>query len=173
MSLEYIPGDENESQIAEPAPIANHRGWLKLMRTDAILDLIERSPLAFTLATIIALRAKFSPGHDPITNLDQGEAFLGDFKRCGMSRQQYRTAQKVLEKCGLATFKSTSKGTIAKLVDIRLFDVLNVTATNKATSSQPAANQRPTTNKKVRRKEGKNGGVGVYSSSSQTQKKSI
>jgi hypothetical protein len=108
----------------EPAPV----WWLKMMRTPDMLELIEVSPFAFTLAAIIALRARFKPGFNPITGLNQGEAFLGDHEKYGMSLQQYRTAKKQLAKWGFATFTATSKGTTAKLTDTRLFDVLNATA---------------------------------------------
>ena len=108
----------------EPAPA----WWLKMMRTPDILELIESAPLAFALAAIIALRARFKPGFNPITGLNQGEAFLGDHEKYGMSLQQYRTAKKQLAKWGFATFTATSKGTTAKLTDTRLFDVLNMTA---------------------------------------------
>ena len=99
-----------------------------MMRTPDMLELIEVSPFAFTLAAIIALRARFKPGFNPITGLNQGEAFLGDHEKYGMSLQQYRTAKKQLAKWGFATFTATSKGTTAKLTDTRLFDVLNATA---------------------------------------------
>jgi hypothetical protein len=127
----------------ENAPKAAHVWWLKMMRTPDILELIETAPLAFTLAAIIALRARFKPGFNPITGLNQGEAFLGDHEKYGMSLQQYRTAKKQLEKFGFATFKPTSKGTTAKLTDTRLFDVLNATA-NKRLNKQPTNAQQQT-----------------------------
>jgi hypothetical protein len=121
----------------EPAPA----WWLKMMRTDDMLELIKASPIAFTLAAVIALRARFKPGRNPITGLDQGEAFLGDHNVYGMSLQQYRTAKKNLAKWKFATFRLTSKGTVAKLTDTRLFDVLNVTANKRANKRATAAQQ--------------------------------
>jgi hypothetical protein len=117
----------------EPAPA----WWLKMMRTLDVDELIEAAPLAFVLATVIARRARFKPGFNAITGLVQGEAFLGDNEKYGMSLQQYRTAKKQLAKWGFATFTATSKGTTAKLTDTRLFDVLNMTANKQA-------NKRPT-----------------------------
>lgn len=127
------------TQDDEPRPA----WWLKMMRTPDILELIEAAPLAFTLAAVIALRARFKPGFNPINGLNQGDAFLGDHEKYGMSLQQYRTAKKQLEKFGFATFRSTSKGTIAKLKDTRLFDVLNATA-NKQANKQPTNGQQQT-----------------------------
>jgi hypothetical protein len=40
----------------------------------------------------------------------------------GMTQQNYRTAKKHLEKMGFITTKSTTKGTLAKLVNTELFD---------------------------------------------------
>jgi len=106
------------------------------------LELIEAAPRAFTLATVIALRARFKPGFNPINGLFQGEAFLGDFERYGMTEQQYRTAKAQLQKWKFATFRATTKGTVARLIDTRLFDVLNVSANGQA-------NRRPTTKQRT------------------------
>ena len=128
-----IPTQEDEQRPAR---------WLKMMRTDEFWELIETAPLAFVLAAVIARRARFKPGLN-LKGLNQGEAFLGDHEKYGMSLQQYRTAKKQLEKFGFATFKPTSKGTTAKLTDTRLFDVLNVTA-NKHRNKQPTNAQQQT-----------------------------
>ena len=131
-----MPDETTPANSPDTAPTANH-GWIKMMRGEEILELIEASPNAFTLAAMIALRARFKRGVNPMNGLSQGEAFLGDYKACGMSEQQYRTAKKQLEKWGFVTFKATSKGTIAKLKNTRLFDVLNLSANGQA-------NRRPT-----------------------------
>jgi hypothetical protein len=119
--------------------------WLKLMRTPEVLELIEAAPLAFTLASIIALRARFKKGFNPINGLFQGEAFLGDHKKYGMTMQQYRTAKAQLKKWKFATFRSTSRGTIARLTDTRLFDVLNESA-NRQPNRQPTTTPQVTYN---------------------------
>jgi hypothetical protein len=56
-------------------------------------------------------------------NLGMGEALLGDFEKCGMTEQEYRTAKAQLKKWEFATFKVTGRGTIAKLTDTRLFAI--------------------------------------------------
>jgi len=71
-----------------------------------------------------------------------------------MSEQQYRTAKAQLEKWGFATFKATNKGTIGQLTDTRLFAIFPFSshehAHRRATTSQRAANDRPTTNKDLK-----------------------
>ena len=126
-------------QPATPAPNAEpatNLGWVKMMRGEPITELIEAAPLAFTLAAIIALRARFKSGVNLMNGTCRGEALLGDYKACGMSEQQYRTAKKQLEKWGFATFKATTKGTTGKLTDTRLFDVLSLTG-NGQTNRRP------------------------------------
>ena len=126
-----------------------------MMRTDDLKELIEAAPMAFVLAAVIATRARFMPGVS-LQGLHRGEAFLGDWKQCGMTRQQYRTALAQLEKWRFATIRSTSRGTVARLMDSRLFDPLNESrnepANHQATIDQPSANHQPTTNNKVTQK---------------------
>jgi hypothetical protein len=97
-------------------------GWLKAMRTEDAMELIAQNPLAYTLAAMIALRARWREGFNR-HGLGIGEAMLGDFEKYGMTEKQYRTAKTHLEKGGFAAFRRASKGTIAKLTDMRLFSV--------------------------------------------------
>lgn len=110
------------------------------MRGPALRELIENAPLAFTLAAIIAMRARHSPGIS-IKGLCRGEALIGDYEKFGMTRQQYRTALRQLNTWGFATIKTTRRGTIAKLTDSRLFDVLSFSDVKQInqhpTNSQP------------------------------------
>jgi len=142
--------DESQNQNAPDNERTTNFGWVKMMRGEDFNELIEKSPLAFALAAVIAQRARFKPGVNLLNGLCQGEAFLGDHKAYGMSKQQYRTAKKRLEKWRFATFKPTSRGTTAKLINTRLFDVLNETAEKPAntrgntqtTRSQHASNNK-------------------------------
>jgi hypothetical protein len=61
-----------------------------------------------------------------------------------MSRQEYRTAKKKLEDWGIATFRATNKGTIAKLCDTRVYDT-NPEESNQQTNT-PATNEQPSSN---------------------------
>lgn len=99
------------------------RGWFKAVRSQDALELIKSDPFAFVLAYIIATRANWHDGFNH-HNLSFGQAFIGDFESYGMSERNYRTAKQHLSKYGFATFKATNKGTIAKLIDTRLFDVV-------------------------------------------------
>ena len=123
---------------------ADDGGFFKAMRTADMEDLIESNPLAYVLAAVIAKRARWSPGVGP-NGLNQGQAFVGDHRRYGMTRQQYRTAQGHLEKGHFATFHATNKGTVAKLIDTRLFDV-EYNAANQPNNHQ-ATNRQPLTKK--------------------------
>jgi hypothetical protein len=148
---EQIFNPENHPAYYEPPETIRYVGFVKLMRTADVVDLIARSPIAFALATTIALRARFHNNVSRLTGLQQGEAFLGDYKRCGMTEGQYRQAKKLLEKHRFATFRTTNRGTIAKLMDTSLFDPCNVAdydpTYEQTTSKQRADNGQATTNK--------------------------
>jgi hypothetical protein len=120
-------------------PAAAQAGFVKMTRSDDIIELIQEWPLAFALAAVIALRARYRPGKS-LKGLQPGEAFIGDHQQCGMSEQQYRTCKEKLAQWGFAMFKPTNKGTVAKLTDTRLFDVLSEssqrTANGQLTDSQ-------------------------------------
>jgi len=127
----------------------NNRSYVKLWRDEAVFEIIAANPLAWALATVIALRARWSQAFN-VHGLMPGEAFLGDFKRCGMTEQQYRTAKAQLEKWRFASFRPTNKGTVAKLTDTRLFSILpdsdNGQGNGRPTDGQRTANGRVTTN---------------------------
>lgn len=93
-------------------------GWIKLLRTPAIYELL-RYKNAFVLLTIIALRARRTANEQ----LKTGEAFIGDYAEYGLTERQYRTAKLVLQKRGIATFKGTPRGTIARLTDGHIYDI--------------------------------------------------
>lgn len=136
--------------------------WFKAVRSGDALELIKANPNAFVLAYVIAHRARYREGFSA-DGLEHGEAMLGDFQNYGMSEQNYRTAKEQLTKWHFATFKTTNKGTLGKLMDSRLFDPLNSTANgqtnSRPTDSQRTGNGRVTTNYKVKKeKNEKQGG---------------
>jgi len=128
-----------------------NNSWFKAVRSPDVLELIKASPPAFSLAFLIAYRARYTEGFN-CDGLEQGEAMLGDHKSYGMSARQYRTAKQQLAKWRFATFKTTSRGTLGKLADTRLFDPLNIVSDKlgdkQPTSCRQAADKLPTTNKK-------------------------
>ena len=112
-------------------------GWFQAMRFPDMPGLVRMKRNAFILAYLIAYRARWSAGFNPL-GLDLGEAAI-DYENWGLSRQEFRTAQAFLEKNQLATFRPTSVGTVGKLIDSRLFCVLPGDANQ-------LPNRNPTTN---------------------------
>lgn len=122
--------------------------WFKALRNDEALELIAANANAFVLLYVIAYRAQWSNKFNR-HGLDPGEALLGDFKTLGMSEQNYRTAKQVLRRFQFATFRPTPRGTVAKLLDARIFDLCLAPA-NEPANKQPTniprpANGQPTT----------------------------
>src|SRR5690554_5960048 len=108
-----------------------NRGWFKVMRNPEIEEVLAAKPKAFLLLFQIAFRAQRTATFNRY-NLNPGEAFIGDLKTIGLTDGEYRGAKNFLEKHGFATFKPTNKGTIATLINSRVFDI-NVEPTNEQT----------------------------------------
>jgi hypothetical protein len=121
-------------------PPADNGGWFRAMRNPETIELIRANPNAFTLAFMIAYRGQYREGFNPHC-LAAGEALLGDHSSYGMSEQNYRTAKAQLEKWKFATFKPTSKGTVGKLTDTRLFSIFRLEGNDPA-NRQPTDSQR-------------------------------
>ena len=114
-----------------------------------VSELLKKNQNAFILLYFIAMRAWRGPGISP-RGCAIGEALIGDYSTMGMSEQEYRTAKKHLKKMEFITSRSTSKGTIAKLINTELFDPNfdfgNDQINEELTSKQRAANGQATTN---------------------------
>lgn len=152
------PVDASERK-AEGEP-GQRCGWFRAMRTSDALDLIRANPLAYILAAVIAHRAQYRVGFNPY-NRALGEALLGDHENYGMSARQYRTAKEQLAKWHFATFNATSRGTIGKLTNTRLFAIFRLESDERndtqATSERRATDEQPTDSRRLpRTKEGKN-----------------
>jgi hypothetical protein len=96
--------------------------FLMLMKNEDTMELLVNAPNAFTLLYQIASRAKRSYGYS-VHGLKVGQAYIGDYKSIGLTERKYRTAKGLLERSGFATFKGTNKGTIATLINSRVFDI--------------------------------------------------
>lgn len=112
-------------------------GFIQLNRCEKTFFLLKNFPNAFLLLTLIALRARRTP--HPYNEMEIGEAYIGDWNSCGLTRKEYRTALAYLErqeillisqtnkKCKKrATSEATSRttrGTIVKLLDSELWNV--------------------------------------------------
>jgi hypothetical protein len=128
------------------------------------------------LLALIALRARWRSGFSA-DGLEIGEALIGDYNNCGMTRREYRTRVERLLKWELITLRPTPKGTIAKLTSSAVFDINECPTSDenrpskrptllplknhterppqRPTDGQQTANKRPLT-KNERRKERKN-----------------
>lgn len=137
-------------------------GFIKFHRSKEFEEMVEHYPLAFVLLAVIAQRAKRTTEFSAI-GLEVGEALLGDHSKYGLTRQQFRTCVLKLKLYGFLTIKSTTRGTIVKLLKNSIFDTnCEQQPTNEPTNSQPSNNHQTTTKKKERSKEVKK----LYSSDS-------
>ncbi len=109
------------------------------------IELIKH-PLEFALLALIAQRAKRTTEYSE-HNLEVGEALIGDHKSHGASPREYRTAKLRLEKWGFSTFKTTNKGTIAKITNSSVFDI-NTVGSDKQNDDQ-TTNKRQTSDKQA------------------------
>lgn len=111
--------------------------------------LIKKRPTAFVLLAIIAKRARKVPLKVD-DGYEVGEAFIGDYKEYGATQQSYRTDKKCLENFKLVTFKTTNRGTVAKIVNSSIFDISRESSTSKVTDKQQSNNMQLTTKQEVR-----------------------
>lgn len=95
---------------------------------------------AFIVAFIIAYRSRWNSEFNPL-GLPMGWAAI-DYETWGLTRQEFRTARQILEKFNFATFSSTKAGTVGKLNDTRLFEVVTTDDNNQQPNQMPT--NRPT-----------------------------
>lgn len=131
---------------ANRPPLAG--GFVKLMRGDDTRDLIEFHPVEFWMISLVAYRARRTPGG----GLQPGEALIGvgDAIRAGYTARQYRTAKKRLEACHKTTSRTTSRGTIIILTDASIYDI-NGFQNDKPNDKQTTTNK----NERMKTKEEK------------------
>ncbi len=108
-------------------------GFIKLNREKG-RELLEEDPQAFLLLSQIALRARRTDTECSRIPLKANQALLGDYKKAGLTRHQYRSTQERLTRYGLATFEPRKKGTIATLTSIEAYDI---NAEQNVPSNQP------------------------------------
>ncbi len=119
--------------------------FIMQLRDKPLWDLLKYDHNGFILLTAIAQRARRTDTVN-IFGLEIGEALLGDHREIGMSRGEYREATKRLTKLGFTTIRTTSKGTVFKLIDSSVYDINEETTTNNSTIEQPSSNHPTTTN---------------------------
>lgn len=97
-------------------------GWIAMNRSEEADLLQEGHPAAFLLLCQIGRRARWRREPCAITGLGYAQAMIGDWKRAGLqSEKSYRHAMGVLKRAGLVAFKGANKGTVATLLDARIF----------------------------------------------------
>jgi hypothetical protein len=118
--------------------------FLKLMKNKESMEILTNAPNAFLLLTQIALRAKRTNDFN-VHGLTIGQALVGDYQSIGLTEQRYRTAKAQLQSWGFVTFKGTNKGTIANLINSRVFDI---NEEGKRRAKRRPSDEQETTNKK-------------------------
>lgn len=120
-------------------------------KENTVLWILEKRPTALLLLTLAASRAKLFEDH-PDKTLEIGEAFIGDYKKYGVTEQVYRGDKKFLETNGLVTTRATNRGTIIKIVSSEFFDFTK-DESNGQRFQKPTVHQRLTRKKETRIKE--------------------
>ena len=123
--------------------------FIKLVKGEMLDSLLEHEPNCFLLLTQIAKRAKRTQTPTP-SGLEVNQAYIGDYKKCGLTRQTYRTSLEKLKRFGLIAYFSTNKGTVVTITNTAIYDINVESANHPATIQQPTDNQQITTNKKER-----------------------
>jgi hypothetical protein len=115
-------------------------------------QMLLKRPTAFLLLYIIANRARRT-NDSKFDDLKVGEALIGDYLSYGATEQIYRSDKDFLERYKFATFRATSKGTIAKLIDTSIFNInpepANDQPNEQLTNNQRTTNEQLTTNNNV------------------------
>jgi hypothetical protein len=134
--------------------------FLKLMKNKETMELATNAPNAFLLLLQIAWRAKRTNDFNA-HGLTIGQALVGDYKSIGLTEQRYRTAKGLLETWGFATFKGTNKGTVANLINSRVFDI---NEEGKGRAKGRSRDEQETTNKKYKKEKNTDRTVCPYES---------
>lgn len=150
-------------------------GWFRCWRNPDAIELWRKHRPAFFLLWLIAHRARWRDGFNA-HGLERGQAFIGkmDCEAHGISEQEYRTAKRILQEAGFATFKPTNQGTIATLINTGIFDPFTVQgnepANERVTSGQRAGNERVTPNEDLNKgKIGKTGQDGAFAAAARRE----
>ena len=109
-------------------------GYIKFNRGPETNKLL-RHPNAFVTLTLIALRARRTKDDAGKDDVEVGEALIGDWDSIGLTRGEGRTALNKLEKLNLITKRTTSKGTIAKVISTGVYDI-NLESNSQQLSQQ-------------------------------------
>ena len=90
-----------------------------MSKSDQMEVLALRYKNAFALLYIIAKRAK----REDCLDLKAGQALVGDYANHRLTKSQYRTALKTLQRFHIIDIQPTNKGTIVTLCDSGYYDL--------------------------------------------------
>ena len=133
--------------------------FLQLIPSEETMYLVIHKPNAFRLLTIIATRARRENGHPD--GLTAGQCHLGDWKACGFTEQEYRTAKdilimrqhlKIVETCRTrkkSTNGTTTRGTLVELISSTVYDI-NSDSINDRINDRATTEQRPSNDEQER-----------------------
>ncbi len=121
-------------------------GFVKLSRAHQTFMLLK-NPVAFALFALIALRARRSHVAPNPEKLEINQALIGDIEATGATHRSYRTAKKRLAALGVASFRTTNRGTIATITNTDIFDVNADDVDNEVAS--PALVETPAADKQT------------------------
>lgn len=133
-------------------------GWIKLHRKMTDWEWYTDVPTK-TLFIHLLLTVNYEPGKWRGIDVPKGAKITSRKKlaeETGLSQQQIRTALNKLESTSEITKSTTSTYTLIQLTNYEKYQDTNQVCNQRATSDQPASNQRPTTikeSKKERRQE--------------------
>lgn len=156
--------ESTDANVSASADYVKRKGFVALWRSPELFEMLtkKRYHNAFLLLSLIATRARYS-GSSSLNGLQVGQALVGDFKSCGLSRKEYRVALKFLATRQFVATKATNKGTIATLLDNPIYQYeFNGNGQQKghqgATKGPPEGHQGATNNKenKETKKQGNN-----------------
>ena len=165
---------------------ANYRkgfkGFVMLYRGEEVDDLM-RHPNAFTLLSLIALRARYA-NSARLDGLKIGQALIGDWEATGLTRGQYRAALKRLvahgyiTTLGVRSLKEGKRGTIATITNDSIYSITGqmqpsndhhptvteysnttIHATTQTSTAQQQHDHPTTTNNKVIKEKGRERGT--------------
>jgi len=129
-------------------------GWVKTHRKIVAWEWYKE-PYMFHLFSHLILSANHEPGKWKGIDILPGQVVTGRYslsKETGISEQSLRTCLNRLKSTGEITIKSTNQFSLITIMNWPLYQGTSTNdSTNEPTSDQPATNQRPTTNKNVKK----------------------
>lgn len=112
-------------------------GYFQAVRS-RVAEEINKDPNALSLLYLIARRTRWHDGANR-HNLKIGEAIVGDYKSCGLTRRKYRDALDRLENVyRQITTVRTRRGTIASLTPEALFRLAPSSPRRHAVQNRPS-----------------------------------